>query len=149
YLVKPFLNEAVVNLLGEIDKRRQLETENKRLAGDLASRPASGIFVAESPAMAEVMRRVELVAKNDVSVLIIGESGTGKECVAVMIHQKSAGGEARFVPLSCAALAETLLESELFGHERGAFTDAHKEKRGRFEIANGGSIFLDDVDDLA
>lgn len=149
YLQKPFLNEAVVNLLAEIDRRRQLESENKHLASEMASRPASNVFVADSPAMKEVMRRIDLVAKNDVSVLIVGESGTGKECVARLIHQKCARREARFVPLSCAALAETLLESELFGHERGAFTDAHREKRGRFEIANGGTIFLDDVDDLA
>ncbi|MFN0204982.1 MAG: sigma-54-dependent transcriptional regulator [Planctomycetota bacterium] len=154
YLVKPFLNEAVVNLVGELDKKRSLDIENRRLAGELSSRPRDQAFVgqtfiADSPAMKEVMRRVELVAKNDVSVLIIGESGTGKECIARLIHQKSARADARFVPLSCAALAETLLESELFGHERGAFTDAHKEKRGRFEIADGGSIFLDDVDDLA
>jgi DNA-binding NtrC family response regulator len=149
YLVKPFLNEAVINLLGEIDRRRSLDQENRRLAGDLASRPPSNVFIADSPAMNEVLRRIDLVAKNDVSVLIVGESGTGKECVARLLHQKSLRADARFVPLSCAALAETLLESELFGHERGAFTDAHKEKRGRFEIASGGTIFLDDVDDLA
>ncbi|MBI3818020.1 MAG: sigma-54-dependent Fis family transcriptional regulator [Planctomycetes bacterium] len=149
YLQKPFPNEAVIHLLSEIDRRRGLESENRRLASDMSSRPPSNIFIADSPSMKEVLRRIDAVARNDVSVLIVGESGTGKECVARMIHQKSAREQARFVPLSCAALAETLLESELFGHERGAFTDAHKEKRGRFEIANGGTIFLDDVDDLA
>lgn len=149
YLQKPFLNEAVVQLVSEIDKRKNLEVENRRLAGDLASRPPGGVdFVAHSNAMREVLRRVDAVAKNDVSVLIIGESGTGKERIARMIHERSARSENRFVPLSCAALAETLLESELFGHERGAFTDAHKEKRGRFELASGGTIFLDDIDDI-
>ncbi len=149
YLQKPFLNEAVVSLLAEIQKRRELEAENRELAGGLARHPPSEDLIAESPAMREVLRRVDLVAKNDVSVLIVGESGTGKERLARAVHLRSLRAKKPFVPLSCAALAETLLESELFGHERGAFTDAHREKRGRFELAHGGTIFLDDVDDLA
>ncbi|MBL8696662.1 MAG: sigma-54-dependent Fis family transcriptional regulator [Planctomycetes bacterium] len=149
YLQKPFLNEAVVSMVGEIDRRRNLEIENRRLAGDLAKRPAGDELIAGSPAMAEVFKRIDAVAKSDVSVLIVGESGTGKERIARAVHNKSKRASMPFVPLSCAALAETLLESELFGHEKGAFTDAHREKRGRFELAQGGTIFLDDVDDLA
>jgi DNA-binding NtrC family response regulator len=149
YLPKPFLNEAVVNLVGEIARRRALEIENRRLANYLSPHPPNEDFIGESPQIKEVKARVAQVAKSDVSVLIIGESGTGKERVARAIHAQSPRVTQPFVPLSCAALTETLLESELFGHEKGAFTDAHREKRGRFELADGGTIFLDDVDDLA
>jgi DNA-binding NtrC family response regulator len=149
YLQKPFLNEAVVNVIAEINKRRGLEIENKRLASGLSADPPSDVFIGESPTILDVKKRIALVAKSDVSVLIVGESGTGKERVARAIHAQSPRAAQPFVPLSCAALSDTLLESELFGHEKGAFTDAHREKRGRFELADGGTIFLDDVDDLA
>lgn len=149
YLTKPFLNEAVVNVVGEIERRRALEAENRSLAGALASRPPSADFVGESPKVLALKERIALVAKSDVSVLIVGESGTGKERVARAVHLRSPRAKEPFVPLSCAALTETLLESELFGHEKGAFTDARREKRGRFELASGGTIFLDDVDDVA
>jgi transcriptional regulator with GAF, ATPase, and Fis domain len=98
--------------------------------------------------MTAVFERIKTVAPTDATVLIEGESGTGKECVARALHASSTRAEAAFVAISCAALPETLLEAELFGHERGAFTDARREKRGRFELADGGTIFLDDIDDM-
>ena len=123
-----------------------LESENRRLAQDAE---LSHSMVGESPAMAAVLRFIAKVAPTDSTVLITGESGTGKELVARAIHQNSPRAARPFVAINCAALAETLLESELFGHERGAFTGAVAQKKGRLEIAEGGSVFLDEVGELA
>src|SRR3989338_6106375 len=98
--------------------------------------------------MRDVYELIETVAPRDATVLIVGESGTGKELIANAIHYNSPRKDKSLIKCSCAALAETLLESELFGHERGAFTGAIKERKGRFELADGGSIFLDDIDDV-
>jgi DNA-binding NtrC family response regulator len=105
-------------------------------------------FIAESPKMQEILALIPRIAKSDTTVLILGESGTGKELVARLIHQSSSRKDRRFVAISCAALPETLLESELFGYERGAFTGADKRKIGKFEIANQGTLFLDEIGDL-
>lgn len=105
-------------------------------------------FIAESPAMREIMEMVEQVADSRATVLVTGESGTGKEVVARMIHNFSARKENPFVAISCAALPETLLEAELFGHEKGAFTGADSAKAGRFELADTGTLFLDEVGDI-
>lgn len=105
-------------------------------------------FIAESPVMKEILEMVEQVADSRATVLVTGESGTGKEVVARMIHSASARKENPFVAISCAALPETLLEAELFGHEKGAFTGADHEKAGRFELANTGTLFLDEVGDI-
>src|SRR3989454_2370839 len=123
-----------------------VESENRRLARDAE---LSHSMVGEGPAMAAVLRFIAKVAPTDSSVLITGESGTGKEVVARAIHQNSPRASRPFVAINCAALAETLLESELFGHERGAFTGAVAQKKGRLEMAEGGAVFLDEVGELA
>ena len=110
--------------------------------------PAEGAILGGSAAVREVLRQIALVARTDSTVLILGETGTGKELVASAIHQHSARGHAPFVVLNCAALAPTLLESELFGHERGAFTGAQARRTGRFELAHGGSLFLDEIGEM-
>jgi DNA-binding NtrC family response regulator len=106
------------------------------------------VVVGHSPRMRAVFDYVRVVADSDSTVLITGETGTGKEMVANLIHQSSSRRARPFVPVSCAILSENLIESELFGHERGAFTGAVKDRPGRFEMAHGGTIFLDDVDDV-
>jgi transcriptional regulator with GAF, ATPase, and Fis domain len=127
---------------------RSLEGENARLRADLG--PAVGFegVVGASDAMRAVFDRVRTVAASDATVLIQGESGTGKERIARAIHRASPRADKPFIAISCGALPETLLEAELFGHEKGAFTDAHRERKGRFELAQGGTLFLDDIDDM-
>ena len=106
------------------------------------------VVVGRSPRMRAVFDFVRVIADSDSSVLVTGETGTGKELIANLIHQSSSRRNKPFVPVSCAILSETLIESELFGHERGAFTGAIKDRPGRFELAQGGTIFLDDIDDV-
>jgi transcriptional regulator with GAF, ATPase, and Fis domain len=106
------------------------------------------IVVGRSARMRAVFDFVRVIADSDSSVLVTGETGTGKEMIANLIHQSSSRRHKPFVPVSCAILSETLIESELFGHERGAFTGAIKDRPGRFELAHGGTIFLDDIDDV-
>ncbi len=148
YIQKPFLNDALIERLNRISQLRSLLDENRKLKEDLRGDGGLPGMIGQSRAMQDVMRVVRTVAPTDASVLVEGESGTGKECVARAIHKLSSRAEQPFVALSCAALPETLLETELFGHERGAFTDAGKLRRGRFELASGGTIFLDDIDDM-
>jgi len=150
YVQKPFRNESVVGLVAQAARVRGLEAENERLRERLSSTDAglSQELIGRSQAMLTVFERIRTVAPTEATVLIQGESGTGKERVAQAIHKLSARSSGPFVALSCAALPESLLEAELFGHERGAFTDAHKERRGRFELADHGTLFLDDIDDM-
>jgi DNA-binding NtrC family response regulator len=148
YIQKPFLNEAILERLQRLKRFRALLDENRRLREELGGGSGLPGVVGSSRAMQDVVRIVRTVAPTDASVLIQGESGTGKECIARAIHRLSRRAEKPFIALSCGALPESLLESELFGHERGAFTDAQKLRKGRFELANGGSLFLDDIDDM-
>jgi len=150
YLQKPFLNEAVLERLRRIGKFRALLGENLRLREELKHTEGQGLpgVVGRSRAMQDVIKTVRTVAVTDASVLIAGESGTGKERIARAIHQLSHRHQHPFVALSVGALPATLLETELFGHEKGAFTDAQKQRRGRFEMADLGTIFLDDIDDM-
>ena len=150
YIQKPFRNEAVCALVERFGRERNLAQENERLREELRDLAAEriGQMVGRSPAMNDVFERIKTVAKTEATVLIEGESGTGKERAARALHELSRRAEGPFVAISCAALPETLLEAELFGHERGAFTDAHRERRGRFELADGGTLFLDDIDDM-
>ena len=124
-----------------------LEAENKRLRAVQAASPLEGI-IATDESMQAVCRRIEKVAPSDVSVLLLGESGTGKELVARAIHARSERKAKRFVAINCAAIPEQLLESELFGFEKGAFTGAHRQTFGKVEMAEGGTLFLDEIGDM-
>jgi two-component system NtrC family response regulator len=125
----------------------ELEAENRRLQEVASDSPLDGI-VAASEGMLAVCRMIEKVAPNDVTTLLLGESGTGKELLARALHRLSPRKEQGFVAINCAAIPENLLESELFGHEKGAFTGAHKQTKGKVEVANGGTLFLDEIGDM-
>ncbi len=148
YLTKPFSTDELLLLLERVGKYRQVVAENVRLKQQLEERYAFGKIIGKSQPMQEVYRQLEIVAPTDSTVLIEGETGTGKEMVANAIHFNSLRKDKPFVKVSCAMLSKEILESELFGHEKGAFTGAFRQKKGRFELADGGSIFLDEVDDI-
>ncbi|HXW07123.1 MAG TPA: sigma-54-dependent Fis family transcriptional regulator [Vicinamibacterales bacterium] len=147
------LREAVGRRVKELDRRERLLERRERelnLLRDRVSRhAASKHFIARSPAMEEVLELAARVAPLDTTVLVYGESGTGKEFIVRMIHDQSPRASAPFVSINCAALTETLLESELFGHVRGAFTGAVRDKAGLFEVAGSGTIFLDEIGEVA
>ena len=148
YITKPFSSEELILILERLKDFRRLIEENIKLKQEITKRYSFGNIVGKSKKMRDVYELIETVAPCDATTLIVGESGTGKELIANAIHYNSPRKDKPFIKFSCAALAETLLESELFGHERGAFTGAIKERKGRFELANSGSIFLDDIDDI-
>ena len=125
----------------------ELEAENRRLAAKRAASPLQGV-IANSPQMLRVCRTVEKIAPTDVTTLLTGESGTGKELLARALHDLSPRARNRFIAINCAAIPETLLESELFGYEKGAFTGAAKQTRGKVEFADKGTLFLDEIGDL-
>jgi len=125
----------------------ELEAENRRLHSKVNESPLDGI-VAASEGMLAVCRMIEKVAPTDVTTLLLGESGTGKELLARALHRLSPRADNNFVAINCAAIPENLLESELFGHEKGAFTGAHKQTMGKVEVANGGTLFLDEIGDM-
>ena len=129
-------------------KQQTLEVENVSLRKQLDAKFGLENIVGESPAMAEIFEVVQQVAPTRATVLVLGESGTGKELIAKALHQLSPRAKQPFVTVHCAALAPTLLESELFGHERGAFTGAHERRIGRFEQAQGGTLFLDEIGEI-
>ena len=129
-------------------RQRNLETENVSLRQQLDSKFGLENVIGESPAMKEVLEVVQQVAPTRANVLLQGESGTGKELIAKVIHQLSPRARQPLVTVHCAALAPTLLESELFGHEKGAFTGAHERRVGRFEQAQGGTLFLDEIGEI-
>ena len=139
------------DLLGLIVNRAyklyELETENRKLARRSEHSPLEGI-IAASPAMLEICRKVERVAPTDITVLILGESGTGKEILARALHDLNPRNQGPFVAINCAAIPENLLESELFGYEKGAFTGAARQTKGKIEFADRGTLFLDEVGDL-
>jgi DNA-binding NtrC family response regulator len=129
-------------------KQQNLEVENVSLRQQLDSKFGLENIIGESPAMREIFEVVQQVAPTRASVLVLGESGTGKELIARALHQLSPRAKQPFVAVHCAALAPTLLESELFGHEKGAFTGAHERRIGRFEQAQGGTLFLDEIGEI-
>jgi len=148
FLVKPCTPETMELVIGRIEKTRRLERENEYLRSEIT--PDSGQrLIAESQGMKDLLNSAERIASSKGTVLITGESGTGKERVAHFIHNRSPRKDGPFIRVNCAALSEQLLESELFGHERGAFTGAHKRREGRFELANKGTLLLDEIGEIS
>jgi two-component system response regulator AtoC len=148
FVTKPLNVDKVEMLIARALRGRNLEQENRTLRQQIDERYGLENIIGESPALHEVLDTIKQVAPSSASVLIEGESGTGKELAAHAIHNLSRRNKAKFVTVHCAALSPTLLESELFGHEKGAFTGAHERRPGRFEQANGGTIFLDEVAEI-
>src|SRR2546426_3745765 len=148
YLTKPFEEDELLSLSRRALERRALEREVAFLRSELARRHDLDEIVGQHPAMEKLHGLIAQVARTSTTVLITGESGTGKELVARAIHQHGPRRERPFVAVNPAAIAESLIESELFGHERGAFTGAHRRKLGRFELAQGGTLFLDEIGSL-
>ena len=148
YLQKPFDGDAIKALVERALEHGRLVRENHtlRCVSEMSlPRP----LIGNGPAMTEVRRKIELVARSNATVLVRGESGTGKEVVARAIHQASERRDRPMLAVNCAALSENLLESELFGHEKGAFTGADRLRRGRFELADGGTLLLDEIREIA
>ncbi len=148
YVTKPINPDELSHLVNRAMEQRRLQAENAQLR-ETIDQAGGDPIVGESPATRKVMELVQHVAKTDATVLILGESGTGKELVARAIHARSARSYFPIVPVNCGAIPETLLESELFGHERGAFTGAQFRRKGRVEMANGGTLFLDEVGSIS
>src|SRR5256886_2194992 len=148
YLGKPFRPDEVLLVLRKAEERERLRAENRRLRREIEASRGAGAIVAESAAMKEVLRLAQKVAPAKTTVLITGESGTGKELVARALHEMSPRAERPFVAVNCGAIPEQLIESELFGHAKGAFTGAAGAKRGLFEEADGGTLLLDEIGDL-
>jgi two-component system response regulator AtoC len=148
FVTKPFQAEELLVSLERAFERRALEEENRRLRRAVARLSSFGELVGKSPAMNEIYAMIKKISTNRSNILITGESGTGKEVVARSIHFTGARAAKPFVPINCTAMPEGLLESELFGHVRGAFTGAHANKKGLFEAAGGGTLFLDEIGDM-
>jgi two-component system, NtrC family, response regulator HydG len=148
YLTKPLDFDELRLVMERGMEHRQLKEENRFLKQALGSRFDTRNIIGRSPAMVQLMETVAQVASSDATVLITGDSGTGKELVAGAIHFNSSRNDAPFIKINCAAITETLLESELFGHEKGAFTGAYRKKEGRFKQADGGTLFLDEISEM-
>jgi two-component system response regulator AtoC/two-component system nitrogen regulation response regulator NtrX len=149
YIAKPYEVDELRLVARNALERVSLERENRRLAAELKKHEAYGEIIGTSEVMGEVFDRIAKVSQTDVAVLIEGESGTGKELVANEIHRRSNRSSGPFVVMNCAALPENLIESELFGHEKGAFTGATAQRKGKFETADGGTLFLDEIGDMS
>ncbi|HXJ84325.1 MAG TPA: sigma-54 dependent transcriptional regulator [Candidatus Methylomirabilis sp.] len=145
YLTKPFEEEEVLSSISRALEKRALEREVVFLRSELARKQGFGEIVGQHPEMQKLAQLISQVARTTSTVLITGESGTGKELVARAIHRQGPRRDKPFVPISLPSLTESLIESELFGHERGAFTGAYQRRLGKFELAQGGSLFLDEV----
>src|SRR6185436_622557 len=148
YVTKPVNPTVLLRILGELVHRRSLEAEVSQLRRQLDSQYGFENLIGRAPAMQRVFDVIRQVAPTRSTVLVLGESGTGKELVARAIHQNSPRKNARFVAINCAALPATLLESELFGHEKGAFTGAAQRRQGLIQAANGGTLFIDEVAEM-
>ncbi len=149
YLSKPFEVDELRLIVRNARERAQLAEENQALREELGREGRFGAMIGRSPAIQRLFEVIERIAPTDVTAFIQGDSGTGKELVAREIHRRSARAAMPFVAINCAALPDSLIESELFGHEKGAFTGAIARRRGKFELADGGTIFLDEIGDMA
>ena len=148
YITKPFANSELLLVVSRALENRQLRQEVRRLRGELARSYGLPNIVAADPKMLAVLEMIEQVADSPASILITGESGTGKDLIARALHFSSSRREAPFIPINCAAIPENLIESELFGFVRGAFTDARQGKTGLFVAARGGTLFLDEIGEM-
>lgn len=148
YIIKPFKNEEIRLVVQNALERKALRQENLQLKKELGKRYSFCSLIGKSKAMQEIYALIEKVAASKANVMVAGESGTGKELVARAIHYNSDRRDKPIVPINCGAIPENLLESELFGHEKGSFTGAIQQKAGLFEMANGGTIFLDEIGEL-
>src|SRR5439155_23438122 len=149
YVTKPFDLEELRLIVAKALAAEDLEREVRRLRAQVVSRYAFHNLIGKSPSMQEIYSKIEQIADARTTVLITGESGTGKELVARALHYNSSRRDRPFIALNCAAIPETLIESELFGHEKGSFTDALARRAGQFELAHGGTLFLDEIGDLS
>src|SRR5439155_410091 len=148
YLTKPFEEDELLQLVRRALEKRSLEREVAFLRAELARTQESEEIVGQHPAMQKLRRVIAQVARTTATVLVSGQSGTGKELIARAIHREGPRRDKPFVAVNPAAIVESLIESELFGHERGAFTSAHARKLGKFELAQGGTLFLDEIGTL-
>jgi DNA-binding NtrC family response regulator len=149
YLIKPFEMDELLLRIHRIFQQKKLQEENRKLRKQMDSPTFYKSIVGRSEKMTRIYQLIQKASESDSTVLILGESGTGKELVAETIHANSLRKNDRFIPINCAAVPENLLESELFGHEKGAFTGAFQKKIGKFEIASEGTIFLDEIGDMS
>jgi DNA-binding NtrC family response regulator len=149
YIQKPFEAEAIIAQVERALRHRRLRAENEALRTSISDMQRERRLVGDGPTMTHLRQRIARIGASDGTVLISGESGTGKELVATAVHAASRRSDAPFLCLNCAALSSNLLESELFGHERGAFTGADRLRKGRFELADGGTLLLDEISEMA
>jgi len=149
YLTKPFDNEELLLTINKAFTVQQMRSEIDILKKRLQEKLSLESVMGDSPQIKKVLTKVDMVAPTDFTVIIQGESGTGKEVVANLIHQKSLRKDSAFIPIDCSAIPETLIEAELFGYEKGAFTGAYRKKEGKFERANEGTLFLDEIANLS
>jgi len=148
FFEKPLDPGELLHIVSQAARMRLLEIENRRLRSELSRPPGFVHLLGASQALEKILKQARSVAATSATVLLTGENGTGKEMLARAIHEESPRASGPFVAVSCAALPETLIESELFGHEKGAFTNATQTRKGRFELANGGTLLLDEIGDL-
>jgi len=148
-LGKPYDIDQVEQTIRRAIERKKLSIDNKLLQKELSRKTGEPVIVGASAVIREIIEKANRIGQSDSIVLITGPSGTGKELIAHLIHSSSPRKDRPFVPVNCSSIPDTLLESELFGHEKGAFTDAHAAKPGLVEVANGGTLFLDEVGDIS
>ncbi|HEX8846486.1 MAG TPA: sigma-54 dependent transcriptional regulator [Pyrinomonadaceae bacterium] len=149
FFEKPFNAEEVLHIVNQAARAFSLEQEIMRLRSELMRSRGFGSLIGSSPALEKTLKQARAVAQTSATVLLTGENGTGKEVLARAIHEESGRAGQPFIAVSCAALPETLIESELFGHEKGSFTGALQARKGRFELADGGTLFLDEISELS